>query len=180
MTSKLIAGNSKNKKSLDFAENDIKAARRSWEKYGGDEAPIIEAENVLTQAKAKFKPAPSPRGAKPAVKPKLQPKAKEPWEMTFEEWTNRPEAIRAKAIAQEGGILDKLMETYRERNTKEVVGAHTRGKPVPAEVLKDYPELVKKPKPKVKDPELIRMKEDFELFERDKGAGRNNGYSPPQ
>jgi hypothetical protein len=66
----------------------------------------------------------APKGASPA-------KAKEPWEMTADEFT-----------ASQGGSPSRYVEQQRAAIVKQAIKA---GKAVPAEVLADYPDLAPKP-----------------------------------
>lgn len=77
-----------------------------------------------------------------------QPKAKEPWEMNRDEWAT----VKGKALANDvqkttrdqGGVggLDPAGLGYHYDHVAAAIAA---GKPVPPEVLAEYPDLAKKP-----------------------------------
>jgi hypothetical protein len=74
-------------------------------------------------------------------------KSKKPWQMTRTEYLG---AVAAKQWTPknkpqlEGRALqDKLRHVYYEEHKQIVQRALSEGKPVPAEVLKDYPELAR-------------------------------------
>lgn len=107
--------------------------------------------------------------AQPVVKQGLtaEPKRKEPWEMTREEWLNDP--IKRRLEAQAAGVKgverekivgkgrDARIKKYNDNPDNEQVYLHAveshknsvesalaSGKPVPASVLADYPDLAAK------------------------------------
>lgn len=61
--------------------------------------------------------------------------AKEPWEMTKAEYGNQ---ASKRVSGQSAGKSRKMAQTY---HAIQVIKAVKEGKPVPAEVLSDYPEL---------------------------------------
>lgn len=91
--------------------------------------------------------APSPRGVKGKAAPAPRGKvtAKEPWEMSKSEWRSEPRMIKAKDGHlyewewKDGGGWQNNRFDYQHQ--KAVKQALSENKPVPAEVLKDYPEL---------------------------------------
>jgi len=127
-------------------------------------------------------PEPKPEPAKPK-----EPTAKEPWQMTQKEYVTdlsetfepvvfgtqvgskvRWRGTGEKAIAkQKADILRGAPEAHRYK----VRQALSQGKPVPAEVLKDYPELGKGA---VKRPLLTEGIEGLSGVERAYWDGRNN------
>jgi len=80
-----------------------------------------------------------------AISTKSGPEAKEPWEMTLDEYI---EPFRNKR----GEINPQVAGGLRGNHRNAVSAAITQGKPVPAEVLKDYPELGKREEPKATSP----------------------------
>jgi hypothetical protein len=74
-----------------------------------------------------------------------RPVAKEPWQMTFEEYINREGALKAREIAREAGKEKEVLQLMRERHLDMVNRAKygIEPKPVPDEVLAEYPELAK-------------------------------------
>ena len=107
--------------------------------------------------------------AQPVVKQELttEPKRKEPWEMTQEEWLNDP--VKRRMEAQEAGVkgterqrivgkgIDSRIKNYNDPPDNEQVylyaveshknaieRALSQGKPVPPAVLADYPDLAAK------------------------------------
>lgn len=78
--------------------------------------------------------------------------AKEPWQMTLKEWLTYSEKETRKAGFEWLADSAQRMEKQHE---KQVKAAHYAGLLVPAEVLKDYPDLVKAiPKAEVGMPEV--------------------------
>ena len=76
----------------------------------------------------------------------LYPRAKEPWQMTLEEWAY----AQQKKYGYGPPRMDWIKAGYGEvyRGHKEAVKrALKEGKPVPPEVLRDYPELTKESNP---------------------------------
>jgi len=107
---------------------------------------------------------PSVKASKPKDEPKEQ-KPKEPWQMTEKEYVKRPEAMREFLQRQKRHstgamlssiILDPDLEGLVARTDARwheylVQKALKEGKPVPPEVLADYPDLVTKPEDEAKD-----------------------------
>jgi len=85
-------------------------------------------------------------------KPTPKPTAKEPWEMTKEEYVKSAREWRAENMPRlQGQALEKELAQVEAGHERLVGNAIGSGKPVPAEVLKDYPELGKKETATVKD-----------------------------
>lgn len=112
-----------------------------------------------------------------ASRAKVEGKAKEPWEMTRDEYLTQRQAVDQQTVAE----IDRSMEEWRKTKTTSHAGENTKynkrgvpaamdkafyaekqrdlirrhqqaveqalseGKPVPPEVLKDYPDLAAKP-----------------------------------
>ncbi|MBW2672759.1 MAG: transglycosylase SLT domain-containing protein, partial [Deltaproteobacteria bacterium] len=96
------------------------------------------AENLLV--KKEVKPAMVP---KTEVKPPVETAAKEPWQMMQEEWIEQ-----ARRNTDEGlrGMVDTIefQSQIKNAHREKVKQALAEGKPVPPEVLKDYPDLAVK------------------------------------
>lgn len=147
---------------LPVAEEAIPAVAPIEEAPGIAEAPVMEAvpeeavlpaaeelPGVIPEAAAVPEVAPTPEEALPEkivapVKPKkkpekpvTKPKAKEPWEMTLPEW----EKQQAKEF---------VMESPKTSHRRFVEIAIKGNKPVPKEVLAEYPELKAKGKEKAR------------------------------
>jgi len=136
---------------------------------------------------AKSKPAPKP---KPAVS-RATPKAKEAWEMTANEWLDATRFYRsgkyknAEVPSGERVILtDKATpKTYKTNSRNFLINivrkghieqAINKGKPVPPEVLADYPELAPKYL-KAKTPVVETPKEAVaEIIEGKRESSINN------
>jgi hypothetical protein len=94
--------------------------------------------------------------AEPKAKAKVEEKAvtgKEPWEMTWNEYNqeiikNHPQRNASSAMAQRYQIKYAHQESIRD--------ALSEGKPVPSEVLAEYPDLAKKAEGKEPELEFIR------------------------
>lgn len=84
-------------------------------------------------------------------KAELAPKAKEPWQMTRAEYYNQeiPKRIPSRKDMPERSLFERTAtEVEIKRDHKlSIKQALTEGKPVPAEVLADYPELAAKAPP---------------------------------
>lgn len=95
--------------------------------------------------------------------------AKQPWEMTREEWVNSdPNAQSVEGLSFQE--VNRLRYQQRDAHQAMLAQALSEGKPVPPEVLKDYPDLAAKaqPLPERIATEFIETakKVDPEAFER--------------
>jgi len=116
---------------------------------------------------------PAPAAAKI---PEVKPAAKEPWQMTKSEYIESYKRSAISGARAEGlGIIktNQLKEKYAQlapiHHAQKLKQALSEGKPVPSEVLADYPELAKgvKPAGKVSIPIMITKKMETNL----KGLG---------
>ena len=141
-------------------ENDQKAAERARIKRESEVAPgafqlqpqtkpakIAEAEGAAKTGDIFSQPANTLSAAdllraaasKMDEAAKLaEPAAKEPWQMTKEEWLDRP-AGSVDVVRGVGGA--ERLRIIEARHKVAVERALAAGKPVPAEVLADYPDL---------------------------------------
>ncbi|HDP37226.1 MAG TPA: hypothetical protein ENN27_05155 [Candidatus Atribacteria bacterium] len=106
------------------------------------EIPTIEKPTISVKLEPSKKITPE---AKPTTIPKVE--VKEPWQMTKEEFSlkEKEQPVVARRHEKQLAAIHKAI----------ITNAIEKGKPVPAEVLADYPELKVAPKePKVK-PEVI-------------------------
>jgi hypothetical protein len=85
----------------------------------------------------------SPQEPPAAPSKGVEAKGKEPWEMTVKEFRESPIAIKYKDYKTSNGWVGNTLQTHMEL----VNLARLEGKPVPAEVLADYPDLVAKVAP---------------------------------
>ena len=100
-----------------------------------------------TEAKVETKAPEVKLLAAPKSESKPSTEAKEPWEMKRKEFVSQREAETKEGYAGHRGLMPSFDESWRKRTA----GAHEQlvedaleeGKSVPAEVLKDYPELGK-------------------------------------
>lgn len=79
-------------------------------------------------------------GSAPAPKP-ATPEARQPWEMTRDEYTRDVRAGEEEIRAKEPHHLSWTQEDIEDIRRAEVKQALKAGKPVPPEVLADYPDL---------------------------------------
>lgn len=103
------------------------------------EGEKVKKKGVVAQkAKPAKEPAPQPaKKAKEEVAVEEKPEVeKEPWEMTLNEF------LEDVGYAKKEGA--RVKENWRGSHEGEVRKAFVAGKPVPAEVLADYPDLAKK------------------------------------
>lgn len=107
------------------AEPDAPYQAKLFEEETDQPALFGESEEAV-QAERKDEPVQVEEKAKPA---------KEPWEMTALEYSRSrvPDAIRDKITTPQ--------KTFMPQHHKEIEAALHRGKPVPPEVLADYPDL---------------------------------------
>ncbi|MBA7585970.1 hypothetical protein ES708_27964 [subsurface metagenome] len=119
---------------------------------GLDPAKVTQIARLLTNVA----PALASEFSKIAMKieiPKVEPK--EPWQMTKKEF-----------------LGDTIwIESAKNEHIQSVVSAIREGKPVPEEVLKDYPELKVKPKPPV-EPTIPKEKVRISARQRKKDGGK--------
>ena len=113
------------------------------------EEAIREAEKLKEKPVKAIEPKEQLTTPIKAEKPKVEPsvkaeKVKEPWEMTSKEWLG--EEFDKYPFVKAGNVI---------AHKKAVQKALSEGKPIPQEVLKDYPDLTPKPKAPVKGKEPI-------------------------
>lgn len=107
-----------------------------------DDAPLPDSPPIASAEPAPLPEAPVRRGKK-AAQVSEAPKAKEPWEMTRDEFDASswlPERPKKQTPTQKAMYQNEAFRIHRSQ----VQRAFEAGKPVPAEVLADYPDLVKK------------------------------------
>ncbi|MHC4498590.1 MAG: hypothetical protein ACYS21_05690, partial [Planctomycetota bacterium] len=156
-------------------ERQEKATKESvYDKYGVSEGENIlrtqgyeKVRQGLEAQEAKFKPQEAPdalqrqeaAGQKATAKAQEVAPTKQPWEMTREEYLSIPhgkarmDVNRAFMAELKGKISDVeysniWVSPLAKGHKLKVSHAVDMGKPVPAEVLAEYPELAAKPKPK--------------------------------
>ncbi len=83
------------------------------------------------------------QAAKPLAGQTVLPVTKEPWQMTHQEFINQEIATAPKGQQVSGRAIEAESITLTHRNL--VQQALSEDKPVPPEVLKDYPDLAPKP-----------------------------------
>lgn len=117
------------------------------EKYGGKGEGVKVTEKVPEKV-TEQKPEEKPAEAKPA--------AKEPYQMTREEYNKAVDEALGQKVEDYAAAEEKRLKTSGHPVSKEVIIASMRnhrdlveralseGKPVPPEVLKDYPDLAEK------------------------------------
>ena len=84
---------------------------------------------------------------KPEAKP-IEPSAKEPWEMTQDEYLKSMAKDKYEELKESfgrGGVVWHPFTKAKAQHHVEVLDAIAEGKTIPAEVLKDYPDLEPKP-----------------------------------
>lgn len=107
-----------------------------------------------TEIAEPYKTVEAARKALEAYKEPVKPKAREPWEMTRDEYVKltRKDALKESDVKKDGMVFVRAQENQaRIHHPVAVEQALSEGKPVPPSVLKDYPELAK-PTPKPKAP----------------------------
>ncbi len=111
------------------------------------QAEMIVANRGLEATKARIKEAASQYGLSPryesqgTLPPGTQAHAKEPWQMTREEYAATMPPIPRGASKQVKAMMDGELLRMRRAHVERAL---SEGKPVPPEVLADYPELGKK------------------------------------
>lgn len=85
-----------------------------------------------------------PPVAKSELTPEVTPQAKQPWQMTRAEYLKEPLTQRQWSPNKKDFVEGNLhYEDAKQSHKMDVQKALADGKPVPAEVLKDYPDLAK-------------------------------------
>lgn len=92
--------------------------------------------------------------------PKAEAVAKEPWQMTREEYE------QVHPVNPQSANPESERRAIRREHHNSILGALIVGKPVPAEVLKDYPELAKTVAPGRKA--LLAERDRLETFMRER------------
>ena len=141
---------------------------------------------IVKKPKAKKIPGAEELKAKAEIEKAIAEKAvgREPWEMTKEEFVQevraghefpqlgvKPTPLKTLRVAKDFKGLDQQARQYHEGQT---ISAFAEGKPVPPEVLKDYPEL--KPKAPAIGKGKITGKELYELEKWQKQFGTDISY----
>jgi hypothetical protein len=125
------------------------------------EKSVDKPENIVVKSKALTAEQKEARAAKIAERKAkeanqkgsgMQEASKEPWEITKEEYSRRNAEISINNSTVLSKLRDKkpedLMPFWAKLHKDRVTEAVNAGKPVSAEVLKDYPELTSKETPK--------------------------------
>lgn len=93
-------------------------------------------------------------------------KGEEQYQKQLEDWNNLSDAEKMKQVSlkpTEGWIVSSTENDYLQYHKTQVAQALKEGKPVPDEVLKEYPELKETPKTKPKFPDVkVKLEEQAE------------------
>lgn len=116
-----------------------KAALRLYEEITKPtERQVIQSEEAQGQERVQVEPTPVAEPTAPAVP------AKEPWQMIKTEWADSVRAKYAQSNAElKANGFSGITEPRMDAHANIVRNAIEKGKPVPLEVLAEYPELTK-------------------------------------
>jgi len=99
---------------------------------------------------------------------------KEPWQMTEAEWAKIPQGMQAELTPLQWRLYKDDAKWIHLAHENLIHDAVVEGKPVPAEVLKDYPDLAKKHSNPEAVPEITDIMKDQlaeAMFEASEGKG---------